>query len=570
MISKMLIAVLIGVALTGAAGIAAFTILNDDNEDGTSDTDDNPDTVYVEGYHVILPEKHVGYTISASPMTVPDGGRCTISYSLNTGHVDDELVITINDNPIRPNGIGQIFIDDVHSDLMVKVSGVYDMREYKIIVPEEQIGYVLTTSVDRLHHGQTYTLEYELMPGYKEIPGQFKISINGEVNIDLRNGKAEITDVRAQHDLTVEGIEAIEYNITAGRNTLLEVNGVVSHTATINDTIVPIMMDGSPLPSTYHSYVPNTATKTENGYRITANTVFPSVIKIMVGENIRANGHNEGEDFTLCANDTVRISAESGYSIPDSFDDKLPNGSRISSSVRDYRFSSDVILPSIYKITYMEFDKNMIFFETGGNRVPIPIELPAKRGYVFNGWDTKESIVKNDLTIGASWNLETFSISFGNNINYTINKKPYIEPNFFNLTIEDEIKIKCAEGYDFPNNYIPLDSVIKLSDDTYRVYGDTTFNSVYYVNYRDENSNLSVKFYYESGSSHYLINPAMEYNSPFNLEFDDGDRSKAHFIGWIDSKEKMYYGGPINIDQNYILYPLWEFMLPNYKYGFTD
>ena len=546
MVSKLLIAVIVGVVVVAGAGVALFTFMPGDEPSEEKGTDD-----IIDGHRVVLPEKHVGYTMGASPMIVPDGERCMIIYKLNSGHVDYDLLITINDNPTWPNGIGQIFINEVHSDLVVKVSGVYDMREYNILVPDEQKGYILTTSTDRLHHGQSYTMEYRLLPGYREVPGQFGILVNGEVRINLIDGTSEISDVRDTHRITVVGVEPIEYRITAGKNTMLLVDGKSVTTATVEDVIIPTMIGNSELPSTYAKYIPNTATKISDGYKVTADTIFPSVVKVTVGNNIIANGQGEGNSFFLCSKDIVTISAKSGYSIPSDYDSSLPAGSKNSPTKREYVFDDDIILPSIYKVTYLGYsnETHEIHFRTGTGDVPAPTTNPSVLTHNFTGWESINKSNTGDIVVKSYWTAKTYNVSFGVNLFVTINGTPIETPKSVTLSTEDKIIVRCNNKMPVPDRYSSSGkSWYDSEKDCYWILGDCNFPGITYVVYWGLHT-----------EGDHITSPVL-LNQNYVLTNPTFTKPEYRFVGWLFEGTIAYEYISITEDKEYHLQSKWEKM----------
>jgi len=55
---------------------------------------------------------------------------------------------------------------------------VFDKREHSISLPDDQNGYVLASSAEKVHHGGSYTLEFTLLPGYMGSQ-YFGIHVNG-------------------------------------------------------------------------------------------------------------------------------------------------------------------------------------------------------------------------------------------------------------------------------------------------------------------------------------------------------------------------------------------------------
>ncbi|MDR0887892.1 MAG: InlB B-repeat-containing protein, partial [Candidatus Methanoplasma sp.] len=309
-------------------------------------------------FDIVLPEEQIGYTLTSDQDSVPLGGNCIITYKRLSGYSDKELAVSVNGTIIALNGLGELHLSDIDEDQYITVEGVYDVREYNIIIPEKQVGYVLKTSVDRLHHGQSYTVTFELEPGYGKT-SEFSIHIFGGVELNLSRGETLVKDVRGEHVILVDGVEIINYNVVAGKNTVLRVNGHAASTATIFDIVTIDPAFGYVLPSTFEDLFPNTVKKLSDGYKVSGNVNFPSVVKITVGENLIANGYSAGKSFDICSGDPVMVTAESGYSLSDNYVSRLSEISGKSLSGGKYTFSEDTILPSVFRVIYMGYDSEL-------------------------------------------------------------------------------------------------------------------------------------------------------------------------------------------------------------------
>ncbi|MCL1978762.1 MAG: hypothetical protein FWG60_01190, partial [Methanomassiliicoccaceae archaeon] len=232
-----------------------------------------------EMFAIILPEKKEGFNITADPMMVVRGGSSIISYSLEPSHVDDDLVIFVNGNPMKLDAMKRIHLTDINEDKIVTVTGIYDRREHSISLPDDQRGYVLTSSAEKVHHGESYTLEFKLLPGYAETQ-EFGIHVNGGDAKRPSEGTVLIEDVRDNHVITVTGVEPIRYDISAGRNVLVFVNGAAASKATVEDTVTIQPADGYSVPETFNAQIKGKFTVKGNGYKVTDNIVFPSILKI--------------------------------------------------------------------------------------------------------------------------------------------------------------------------------------------------------------------------------------------------------------------------------------------------
>lgn len=319
--------------------------------------------------NVNLPEDPIGYKITSETETVKEGERCTLYYKLMAGYIDVDLVITVNGISVGMDSASRIFIDDVREDLDIMVFGVYDMRVYQILVPKEQAGYSLKASADKLHHGQSYDLDFNIKDGYEKLPN-FKVLLNGVV-IDLTPGvKHTVKNVVGVQMLSVEGLQMKKYNVTAGLNTTLKVGGFVVTTATVEDVIEVVPKESYEIPSTYNNHIPLSVKLIRGGYKVTGDSVFPSVFMITVGENLSIGSLSPGANF-VCEKDYISIGAKSGYKLPSDYISNIMSKG-VTKFREQYAFSDDFVLPSIYKVEYISGKcvQNTLFL-TVNDEVPI-------------------------------------------------------------------------------------------------------------------------------------------------------------------------------------------------------
>jgi len=561
MLNKLTVAIIVGVAVSAFVGVALVMISDDGGDSArTPNNDDNRNIG--DGYRIILPSKESqkGYIITSNSYTVPDGGNCILSLEIFSGYIEEGLLVTINDNPVSTDSMYRIRIDNIRSDQIVKVKGIYDVRMHLINVPKEQIGYTLTASSDSVHRGESYDVEYTLKEGYEEIPGEFKISVEGIREIDLTSGVATVTDVLDNHNIIVEGVKAINYIIMPGANTVLKVNGVVSNTATINDVITIRTIDDRTVPQNYNSNLPVTVKVVSGGYMVKDNTAFPSLSLISVGKNVVANGIGDDRSFFVCQTDVINITPKSGYSIPDSYRTMILNQNGAAQSGTGYTFKNNVSLPSIYKVSYYGY-KGILhksLYETEGLNRPLPSTNPVREGANFSGWSSADNIVKKDVEIVAQWELIIFDVKFGENITYFINGNYRASPGSFKLTIEDKIIINCSPGYSFPDFYFhPSTVIFSNEDNAYHVRNNAHFKTIHYVRYNDTTSDKVYIYYHTESSLHTLVNPAVQVTPDFNFNFANIGKTPEMFAGWSDGS-RVYVLGDIVVDHDYFLVPIWR------------
>ncbi len=505
-------------------------------------------------YAILLPDEQKGFTLTADPMFIPSGGSSIISFSLLPGSIEKDLVIAVNGNPMKLNAMKRIHLNNITQDQIVTVKGVHDVREHTINLPNDQRGYSLTSSEIRVHHGESYELEYRLLPGYRETEG-FGIQI---IDGDLRtptNGKLLINDVRDNHHIRVTGIEAIEYGIIAGKNTLLTVDGKISDRATVEDRIIIVPSEGYEIPRTLDNGLGTSIYKDGNGYRIIGDAEFPSVLKISLGDNLLFNG-TKGHTFFVCSHDTNTVNSASGYQLPNHFFEKIENIEGVKRISSTLRFNSDIILPSIYKVTFFENSITYgVQYAISGDRLTYPTITPIKEGYDFQAWYASDYYVSSDLIINASWTPKIFKLEFGNNLRYSINGEFYTKSKTWEVTIEDKITVEALSGYGIPQGYMPSEIFIKKGND-YFVKSNYVLNDLCFVHYQDNFIGVDKRFYYSKGNIHTVVNPS-QINPLFDFDLENTNYTIEDFRGWF-ANDILFTGDTITVDKDYVLYSYWD------------
>lgn len=513
-------------------------------------------TTFVSGgtYAIILEYDENKCTLSADPELVQSGGSSLVTYKLLPGNIEKDFIIAVNGSPMKLNSMNRILIENVTEDKIVTVSGVYDVREHNITIPSEQKGYVLTVSEERVHHGESYEISYKLLPGYKET-ADFGIQIGDGKPMKPVNGKITVNDVKGDHLITVLGVEAIKYEITAGKNTVLKVKGETATTATVEDLIMVVPVDGYDLPKTFNSNINGPIKSDGDGYRVTGNATFPSIVKVTIGKNVTINGGSA--TVIVCTTDKVTVSYSSGYGLPPDFIDKIKAKEGAKYSSGKFTFGSDIVIPSIYKVTYVvDQEAHETFFVTEGSIIPPSTTLPIKDGYEHTSWSVEGEIVSSNLTISPIWEPMQFTLTFGKNLKYSINGRFYAESKSYSVTIEDEITIEAIQGYELPTGYLPPTIFLK-NENYFNVRSSYTLKDIHYVQYNDSVTKLSVKYYFAYGTSHTVVNPQSQPKPLFTFDLTETGYIIDDFIGWEIENEPPV-GDVLVIYKNYTLYSCWR------------
>ena len=507
-------------------------------------------------YVVTLPgeeeQSSMGYRITAEPTVVPEGGKCTLTYTLLIGYTDDDLSITVNGSRIELDGTNKAHIPNVRENLSVAVNGIRNTRSYDISTPEEQIGYSLLVSSDNVNHGGSYEITYSLHPHYSETQGKFKISVNGGKALSLYQGHITVSNITNNQTITIEGVEPTNYKITAGKNTKLTVNGVQAQTARFSDIVIPVSDKDYEIPSNYGTCVPKTVTTNGGGYSVTGDSVFPSIVKIDLGENISVTGQSK-KSFFACTEDTLIISYPGG--LPSSYGPTILDMPGVSSKGNGFCFNNDTKLPGVYAITYQGYTKvHEVFHETEGLKIPIPGKNPERTAYIFNKWDLDGTIVNRNLNITPIWVPLTFTVSFGVNLIITLNDGSIyffddtsMAVNNVQIKSNERFKIETIFELELPNYYGPDKNAIYENDGWYRAIGDCKFPGVTYVVYHGLTNNNSENYFSVTIGEPHAIKSKPTWNNP-----------GYEFIGW-ELKGVGIINGEIEItNSKYLLVAIWK------------
>jgi len=503
-----------------------------------------------EMFAIILPEKQVGYTITADPMFVERGGSSILSYSILPSHIDDALVIAVNGNPMKRNALMEIHLTEINEDQIVTVTGVFDRREHSITLPEKQIGYILTADAEKVHHGESYTLKYILLPKYEENL-DFGIHINGVNTRFPVGGELLIEDVCDNHVITVTGVVPIEYNITVGKNITALIDGFVVTKATIDDIITIKPAPGYYLPTTFNSQITGQFIIDVKGYHVLSDVSFPSVLKIAAGENIELN-RMELKSMFVCPLDKVKVTGPGGYVLRTDFINAACAINGVTYSDQGFSFSEDVSLPSVYSITYIGYHDRthfVFFVPEGCVEIPIPDTEPTHVAAYFIGWGTPPPIpIKCNVSVSSIWEPMTFVVKFGPNLDIKVGNKYYITGEGITLEIKsnEKIFISCLiTGEPLPETYGPQCNAV-YRDGYYNVIGDCFFPGFVIVYYWETGTNSDPTFRLSFGEE-FCIPKGPSVNIPGYI-----------FDGWFFKGTKIEEGTIITAEENvYLIIANW-------------
>jgi hypothetical protein len=393
-----------------------------------------------------------------------------------------------------------------------------------------------------------------LLPGYRETH-DFGIHVDGGYARLPSGGILLVEDVMSDHRITVTGVEPINYNLNLGRNITAFVDGVASTTATVEDRVTIQPTEGYIIPDTFNKQIQGDFIIDGSGYRIAGNVSFPSVLKITAGENITLNGGSE--TMFVCPNDGVSVSPTSGYSMPENYAGITGNLNGVKYSENKFYFSDDTALPSIYKVVFNGYKEIYAkFFVVSGDFCPIPTGSPLRYLYSFKEWQITPEYVLNDVLIDALWNPNIFKITFGKNLNYSINDTFYGNPGTYFVTAEDTLMIDAAAGYQLPSGYLPAEIFAERGNGYYAT-SDYDLKSIYFILYVDNLTNLSKRYFYYESQLHTIVNPKTQINPLFTFDLNGKGYDITNFEGWIYN-DQLYANGTIVVKESMVFNSVWK------------
>ena len=497
-------------------------------------------------HRVILPSEQTGYTLTADMLEVPDGGRCMIKYSLIPGYADGEKVIRVDGKIAELDGFNRLILDDVRSDRVITVSGVQDGRTYQVILPGETEGYIVQSTKASVNHGNSYTLTFSLLPDYEKGPG-FGLRINGEEQT-LVSDSVTVEDVTSKQEVAVTGVRLITYNISSGNNVVLKVGGYVVDRATCRDVIELDIADGYGMPADYNATLPVTIHPEGTGYTVSGDSDFPGISKLIVGKNVMINQAPINSTIYVSTAEGLKVEPSFGYDFPEKYEELVLINNTTDSKNKVY-FKCDTNLKSIFKVTYLKNEEVFsTIFQIEGDSLKSIDKEPSRLAYIFDGWADCPEYVYEDLEIYSKWIPIKYTVSFGNNIVYTINGISNTSNGQYVLTVEDTITIRPKDGYELPNRYIPLSVVSGEMDGTYHVIKDVEFRTICKLKY--VNGDYEKSFFYSKGDNIHLFNNTSPQLS--NLFDENEDRD---FKGW--SSSGVEYFNEFQINSDHILIAMW-------------
>jgi len=323
----------------------------------------------------------------------------------------------------------------------------------------------------------------------------------GDARIPSPDGSVLIENVMDNHKITVTGVEPIRYYISSGKNINVLVDGVYASKATVEDIVMIIPDDGYILPDTFNAQIKGNFTICPNGYRISGDVAFPSVLKITAGENTVMNKGNYNTIF-VCPEDKIDISAASGYSLPADYAERAMGLGGVKYSAERFSFSNDAALPSIYKVVFSGHNAvHATFFVVKGTMIPLPQNNPERMGYYFNEWDIGSvQFVLSDLSIKPIWIPTTHDVYFGPNLSVSVGNKSYIfveendnPPRTIKIKSDEKVIVKSIFELSLPDEFGPSGGAYYRGG-YYEILGDCSFPGVTFVKYMQTDDGDELKY----------------------------------------------------------------------------
>ena len=184
-----------------------------------------------------------------------------------------------------------------------------------------------------------------------------------------------------------------------------------------------------------------------------------------------------------------------------------------------------------YQITFLDYDKSIIQQDKleYNSKIILP-ENPTRKGYTFKNWDKELSTVKENLTINALYDIDSYDISYKLNdgildeapINYNVESKDIIIPS------------PKKDGYSFigwttPDNKEPIID--------YKILTGSVDNIELEANY---DANIYNLIFNSKDNNDSLIKRKIKFDSEYGT-LPEVEKDGYSFIGWTtpDNKEPI-------------------------------
>lgn len=218
-----------------------------------------------------------------------------------------------------------------------------------------------------------------------------------------------------------------------------------------------------------------------------------------------------------------------------------------------------------YQITFLDYDKSIIQQDKleYNSKIILP-ENPTRKGYTFKNWDKELSTVKENLTINALYDIDSYDISYKLNdgildeapINYNVESEDIIIPS------------PKKDGYSFIGWATPDNKEPKID---YKISTGSIGDKELTANYEPITYYIS---YNSSEGQGEMEKQEFAYNQTSKLNKNQFTKEGYTFIGWSTSIDgDVMYNDESEIsnlsskDKDVItLYAKWEIIKLNVKY----
>ena len=218
-----------------------------------------------------------------------------------------------------------------------------------------------------------------------------------------------------------------------------------------------------------------------------------------------------------------------------------------------------------YKITFLDYDKSIIQQDKleYNSKIILP-ENPIRKGYTFKNWDKELSTVKENLTINALYDIDSYDIS------YKLNGGTLDEaPTNYNVESEDIIIPSPKKvGYSFIGWTTPDNKEPKMN---YKISTGSIDDKELTANYEPITYYIS---YNSSEGQGEMEKQEFAYNQTSKLNKNQFTKEGYTFIGWSTSidgdvmfNDESEISNLSSKDKDVItLYAKWEIIKLNVKY----
>ena len=211
-----------------------------------------------------------------------------------------------------------------------------------------------------------------------------------------------------------------------------------------------------------------------------------------------------------------------------------------------------------YQITFLDYDKSIIQQDKleYNSKIILP-ENPTRKGYTFKNWDKELSTVKENLTINALYDIDSYDIS------YKLNGGTLDEaPTNYNIESEDIITPSPKKvGYSFigwttPDNKEPIID--------YKISTGSVDNIELEANY---DANIYNLIFNSKDNNDSLIKRKIKFDSEYGI-LPEVEKDGYTFNGWKNSNGDFVSSDTLyNVPEDTNLYAEWNLITYDIKYN---